>query len=63
MVSNSIRKYDWENSQMFGKNKEPSHNTLIPYVDGESALKGMEYSLYYHSLNGIWKFNWVNLKL
>ncbi len=59
MVSNSIRKYDWENSQLFGKNKEPSHNTLIPYADSESALKGMEYSLYYHSLNGIWKFNWV----
>ncbi|MFX1597326.1 MAG: glycoside hydrolase family 2 TIM barrel-domain containing protein, partial [Promethearchaeota archaeon] len=51
---------DWENSEMIGQNKEPSHNTLIPYQDIESALTGkFESSQYYKSLNGNWKFNWV----
>lgn len=51
---------DWENSEMIGENKEPAHNTLIPYQDFKSALKRIpEESLYYKSLNGKWKFNWV----
>ena len=51
---------DWENAEMIGQNKEPAHNTLIPYQDVESALKGIpDASLYYKSLNGKWKFNWV----
>jgi beta-galactosidase len=51
---------DWENSEMIGQNKEPPHNTLIPYQDINSALKGgFESSIYYKSLNGKWKFNWV----
>jgi len=53
-------KLDWENAEMIGQNKEPAHNTLIPYQDVESALKGIpDASLYYKSLNGKWKFNWV----
>jgi len=51
---------DWENPEMIGQNKEPAHNTLIPYVDVESALKGIrESSIYYKSLNGKWRFKWV----
>ena len=51
---------DWENSEMIGRNKEPAHNTLIPYQDVESALKGMSNnSAYFKTLNGNWKFNWV----
>lgn len=54
------KKMDWENSRMIGKNKEPAHNTLIPYQDIESALQGIyDGSLYFKSLNGNWKFNWV----
>ncbi|MCJ7648137.1 MAG: hypothetical protein MUP85_05960, partial [Candidatus Lokiarchaeota archaeon] len=49
---------DWENSRMFGRNKEPAHNTLIPHAKIDDALKGIE-SSYYKSLNGFWKFNWV----
>ncbi len=53
-------KLDWENAEMIGQNKEPAHNTLIPYQDVESALKGIpDASLYYKSLNGKWKFIWV----
>ncbi len=51
---------DWENSEMIEQNKEPPHNTLIPYQDIDSALTGkFESSRYYKSLNGNWKFNWV----
>ncbi|MFX1314953.1 MAG: glycoside hydrolase family 2 TIM barrel-domain containing protein [Promethearchaeota archaeon] len=54
------KKIDWENSRMIGQNKEPSHNTLIPYQDLEAALKGNnEASIYFKSLNGDWRFNWV----
>ncbi len=50
---------DWENPRIFTVNEEPAHNTLIPFNDLESALKGFENSSYYKSLNGNWKFNWV----
>ncbi|MEE9377351.1 MAG: glycoside hydrolase family 2 TIM barrel-domain containing protein [Candidatus Lokiarchaeia archaeon] len=54
------KKLDWENSEMFGQNKEPPHNTLIPFQDIKSALTGkFESSQYFMSLNGKWKFNWV----
>ena len=51
--------HDWENPQVFGINKEPAHNTLIPYPDIEIALSGkFENSPFYLSLNGLWKFHW-----
>jgi len=53
-------KNDWENATIVGKNKEPAHNTLIPFNDLNSALKSHEDSKNYQSLNGNWKFNWVN---
>ncbi|NHJ85293.1 MAG: DUF4981 domain-containing protein [Asgard group archaeon] len=53
-------KLDWENSEVFAINREPPHNTLIPYTSVESALKSsFEQSPYFKSLNGSWKFNWV----
>ncbi|MFX1426730.1 MAG: glycoside hydrolase family 2 TIM barrel-domain containing protein, partial [Promethearchaeota archaeon] len=43
-----------------GQNKEPPHNTLIPFQDIDSALtRELESSPFYKSLNGNWKFNWV----
>lgn len=51
--------HDWENEQIFGINKEPGHATLIPYNNKKNALQGNRTaSLYYHSLNGTWKFKW-----
>ncbi|NVM34280.1 MAG: DUF4981 domain-containing protein [Candidatus Lokiarchaeota archaeon] len=45
---------------MIGKNKELSHNTLVPYHDITSALSGkFESSTFFSSLNGNWKFHWV----
>lgn len=60
-------KTEWENELIFGVNKEPGHNTYIPYPSVES-LKADKYfekpwetpnSDYYLSLNGNWKFHWV----
>jgi beta-galactosidase len=57
-VSAGVR--DWENPEVVGRNKEPGHCTLTPYPDIQTALQGKpEDSLYYKSLNGNWKFNWV----
>ncbi len=51
---------DWENPEVFSRNKEPGHCTLMPYPDVASALEvDREASPYYRSLNGDWKFNWV----
>ncbi len=59
--SGSARANDWENPQMIGRNKEPGHCTLVPYPDARSAKKGTrEASPFYRSLNGRWKFHWVN---
>jgi len=52
---------DWENPEVFGRNKEPAHATYIPYADSESALAGdASASPFFRSLNGTWKFNWAS---
>jgi len=54
------KRKDWENSEVIGLNKEPAHNTLIPFQDIDSALHGTyEASIYHKSLIGNWRFNWV----
>ncbi len=51
---------DWENPKMFDQNKEAPHATLMPFKDEYSALtKKRKESVFYKSLNGTWKFNWV----
>ena len=50
---------DWENSKVFNINKEPAHSTLISFDSLENSKKNREESQYYKTLNGIWKFNWV----
>jgi len=56
-----LLKLDWENAEVVGINKEPGHCTLIPYADIETALKDdRKNSKFYRSLNGNWKFNWVD---
>ena len=52
---------DWENPGMFNQNREDPHATLISFPDELSAFKGNKTnSPNYLSLDGIWKFNWVN---
>ena len=50
---------DWENPLVIGVNRLSPHATLVPYANGESALK-MEVSgsPCVMSLNGSWKFQW-----
>jgi len=51
---------DWENPEMIGRNKEPAHCTNFPFSNYSQAVQGTrEGSLFFQSLNGSWKFNWV----
>lgn len=52
---------DWENPQVIGINKEPTHLTFMHYPDLSSALadSGLKVQTpYYKSLDGQWKFKW-----
>jgi beta-galactosidase len=52
---------DWENPGMFNMNREEPRATFISYPDPSDALQMVkENSPNYLSLDGIWKFNWVN---
>ncbi len=49
---------DWENPQVFGRNKLPAHAFFIPFQNEESALSfDHSRSDFYQSLNGEWKFH------
>ena len=49
-----------ENVQLLGINKEPAHATLMPYASRVEALAAKRHdSGFCRSLNGPWKFNWV----
>ncbi|MCG8306812.1 MAG: DUF4981 domain-containing protein [Cytophagales bacterium] len=51
---------DWQNLEIFNRNKEAPHATLMPFKNEHAALnKKRSASVYYKSLNGTWKFNWV----
>ncbi len=51
---------DWENPEVFGRNVEPAHCTLMPYPDEATALAGTrEASPFFRLLSGRWKFHWV----
>ena len=55
---------DWENPEVFGRNKEAPHCRIIPCTDKEMAVKSLDaphISPYYRSLNGTWKFFWVRV--
>lgn len=51
---------DWENEQVFAINREPARATFVPYATVEQALANdRAASPYVVSLNGDWKFHWV----
>lgn len=51
---------DWENPEMISQNKEPAHNTLMPYLEKKTAIRCDRFrSRLFQSLNGKWKFFWV----
>ncbi|MFD0793107.1 glycoside hydrolase family 2 TIM barrel-domain containing protein [Mucilaginibacter litoreus] len=50
-----------EDPECIGINKEPDHATLMPYATLQEALAAKRSaSSYARSLNGLWKFNWVD---
>ena len=50
-----------EDPENIGINKEASHATLMPYGSLKEALVANRHaSSYSRSLNGLWKFNWVD---
>ncbi len=52
---------DWENPEMFNQNREAPHATMISFADEMSALEADKLnSPNYLSLDGIWKFNYVD---
>jgi beta-galactosidase len=51
---------DWENPEVFERNREPAHATLMPFPDRTSALTSpRKSSPACRLLNGTWKFKWV----
>jgi beta-galactosidase len=60
MGSKDLPRFDWENCDIIARNKEPAHNTMVPFPTVEGArLKSYSESPCYRSLDGLWKFNWV----
>jgi beta-galactosidase len=52
---------DWENPEMFNQNREAPHASMISYASELSALEAdKQNSPNYISLDGIWKFNYVD---
>jgi beta-galactosidase len=59
-AAQQLRINDWENPLVVGINKEPAHCTLNLVPETVNAIKeDFSTSPYYISLNGRWKFNWV----
>jgi len=59
IVQNPVE--DWENPEIFGRNKELPRATFIPYKSIEQVrLNKAENSPFYTSLNGQWKFSIVD---
>jgi beta-galactosidase len=51
---------DWENPAVVGINKFAPHSTFIPYPDERMAVENNRLlSPDFQSLDGYWKFNWV----
>ena len=55
--SNTTLPNDWENPQVFARNREPARAHFVPYGDMASALAGDKgRSDRFRLLNGVWKF-------
>ena len=51
---------EWENEQVFGIHKEPTHVDVVPYANTAEALRGEPVlSPWWRTLDGAWKFHWA----
>jgi len=56
-----VKLFDWENPDVVERNRELPHCSYSIYDNIDQALASDRYhASYYQSLNGTWKFNWVN---
>lgn len=52
---------EWQNIAVYGINKEPAHSNLMPFRTVNEALTlKKNQSVYYKTLSGKWKFNFVH---
>ena len=49
--------YDWENIEIYQRNKEPGHVLAWAADTAEEALQGIDHRRF--SLNGDWKFHYA----
>jgi len=61
LLSNTIfAQSDWENPAIFQRNQTEAHVPVTPFVSLDEAVQGKrEANDYFLSLNGQWKFKWV----
>jgi beta-galactosidase len=60
LFQSTIAQNDWENPQIFQKNREKARATFYSYASIEKALKNdVKSATYTKCLNGKWKFNYV----
>lgn len=52
---------DWENPEIVGINKEPARAAFFPFLHEKEARERISNPSNYQSLNGLWKFNWVEM--
>ncbi|UCF39078.1 MAG: glycoside hydrolase family 2, partial [Acidobacteriota bacterium] len=51
---------DWADPAVFARNQLPTHTLTIPFSSEKAALQGqIDQSSFYQSLNGQWRFLWV----
>lgn len=51
---------EWQDPNINAVNRLPMHTSFFPYVDAKEAALPMEQASNFLSLDGLWKFNWVN---
>lgn len=56
----SAQREDWQKPNVFSVNTEPPHASFVPYLNEQNAMTfEAEKSQLYKSLNGTWKFHFV----
>ena len=52
---------EWDNPKTTSVNREQAHALSIPMAsESDAVMNDMSLSPYYQSLDGVWKFLWVN---
>ncbi|MEQ8241350.1 MAG: glycoside hydrolase family 2 TIM barrel-domain containing protein [Cyclobacteriaceae bacterium] len=59
MLSQAQERPDWENPEVFERNKLDARATFYHFSEADLVDKTWQESENYQSLNGLWKFNWT----